>query len=194
MSSVSILNALFDQSRGKRAGQERRQKTMDKTKEDSMDRGSFCRNSGGDKYLLERLKIALSEYSDIFEAELIEKRKNLQICTHIFDELRKIRGFEGAGFYNREGDLIIAHNLNFSSIREFGFLGLNLYGDTVDGIERFRLGKFESFQIRTDRGFCIFSWLIPENIFLEVIINDEGNLGLFKRNLRKISYLAHSFN
>ena len=146
-----------------------------------------------DIVLLERLKLVLSEYRDVFETELIERRKNIQIRENIFKDLRKIKGFEGAGVYNREGDLIIAQNPNFNNIRESGFLAIDLYRDAIDGIERIRLGKFESFQIQTEQVVCIFSWLIPEDIFLEVIIDDDGDVEIFKRYLEKISHTITSF-
>jgi len=57
------------------------------------------------RVLLERLKLTLSEYRDVFETDLIERRRNIQI-----------RGFEGAGVYNREGDLIIAQSPNSKNI------------------------------------------------------------------------------
>lgn len=146
-----------------------------------------------DNLLLEKFKITLSEYHDVFETDLLEERKNIQMERNLFDDLRKLKGFEGAGFYNSEGDLIIARNPNLKSIREFGFLGLNLNKAGNGGIERIRLGRFESFQIHTDKRTCIFSWLIPENIFLEVVIGSEGDAAALKGYIEKMSLSINNY-
>jgi predicted regulator of Ras-like GTPase activity (Roadblock/LC7/MglB family) len=117
----------------------------------------------------------------------IEKKPGIQIDETIFKDLKVTSGFKGAGIYSKDGNLIVEESLDLINIEELGLLGLDLCESAIHKIQRNQLGKLELLHIQTDKMILVFSWLVFREIFIAVIIDIEGNLGIVKHRIKNIS-------
>lgn len=69
-----------------------------------------------------------------------------------------------------------------------GLLGLNLYEVAIYDIKKFGQGDLKLLSLQTDN-MIFFSWLMFNKIYLGVMIDIEGNLGILKQQLKDGCYI-----
>lgn len=116
-----------------------------------------------------------------------EGKIDVGVSKKIFNPLREIFGLKSAGIFNSAGDLIIKESTASVDMKGLGILGLNLYESTIETFKQLKLGCFDLFQIQTDKLIYVFSWLIYEEIYLGVILDIKGNVGILKHKIKEIS-------
>lgn len=126
------------------------------------------------------------EKKDKIESKEIKRKPDIQIKEDIFDDLKEISGFKGAGIYNKDGNIIIGENPYSKNMIELGLLGLNLYEIAIYDIKKFGQGDLQLLYLQTDKMVFVFSWLLFNKIFLGVMIDIEGNLGILKHRVKNI--------
>jgi len=115
------------------------------------------------------------------------KISEIGISKKIFKPLKEITGMKNAGIFNSAGDLLIEETSSSMDIKGLGILGLNLYENIVDTFKQLKLGCFDLFQIQTDQLIYVFSWLIHEELYLGVVLDIRGNVGILKHKIKEIS-------
>lgn len=116
-----------------------------------------------------------------------EKKLNIGVSQEIFKPIASITGFKSAGVFNSDGYLISEQTARKVNIRELGIFGLNLYETFIDTFKRMGLGRFELFQVHTDKLIFIFTWLIQDEAFMGMVLGAGGNVGIIKHKLKEIT-------
>lgn len=112
---------------------------------------------------------------------------DIHVDKKIFQNLKGVSGFKGAGIYAKNGDLIVEERMGAIDFKELGYLGISLYEVAVNSFEKSELGKLEILNLQSEKIIFIFSWLIRKKVFIVIIIGIEGNLGILKHHIKNIS-------
>jgi len=128
-----------------------------------------------------------SDEVKIFE----EQNLHFKVSSEIFTPLTAVFGIENAAIFNSHGDLIIEKEKSKRNMKDWGIYGLNLFIESVDIITRMGDEQVKYYQIQTDKSVFFFTALVPQKVFLMVILNVEGNLGILRNKLKTISDSAY---
>jgi CheY-like chemotaxis protein/predicted regulator of Ras-like GTPase activity (Roadblock/LC7/MglB family) len=116
-----------------------------------------------------------------------EKKIDIGVSKQIFQPLKEISGLKGAGIFNSEGFLISEESRTSVNLKGLGVFGLNLYESTIETFRQLKLGRFDLFQVETDKFIYLFAWLIPEEIYMGIILDLKGNIGILKHKIKEIT-------
>jgi predicted regulator of Ras-like GTPase activity (Roadblock/LC7/MglB family) len=124
----------------------------------------------------------------ISENHLEERRhKKMALENEIFEPLKKISGFVGSIIYSGTGEVILADAPSTINTDEVGGLAIELYKNARAIAERMKMGIADLVEVRTESHYFLHACIVPGKGALGVLMLRDGNIGLMRHTMRRIS-------
>lgn len=122
------------------------------------------------------------------EKDVGERRqKKMELDNAVFEPLKKISGFVGTEIYSGTGDVLLADIPESINTDEVGGLAIELYKNARSIAKQMGMGTADLVELRTESHYFLHSCIVPGKGALGVLMLKDGNVGLMRHTMRKIS-------
>gem|GEM_PF-7019237 len=126
-------------------------------------------------------------FEPITEISQEGRQKNMALDNMVFEPLKKISGFIGAEIYSGNGEVLLADAPGSINTEEVAGLAVELYKTARAIAEQMKMGIADLVEVRTESHYFLHACIVPGRAGLGVLMTKDGNVGLMRHTMRKIS-------
>ena len=111
---------------------------------------------------------------------------DFSVKRELFDEIKEVFGFQYAGVFDKNGDLILAEPPDNKDVKELGAYGLKLFEGGTNAMRGILFGDSDIIQLQANKVVFMFTWLMQHKANLGVVVDSKGDTELLKIKIKEI--------